>query len=115
MKNYKEILKDINSMDWSERTNSQVALAVFRAADGEDYSEDVFCGLCQITKTVWDDMDDSNFQLIADAVCDSYFNKGYGYAESIGKIYVNDFEKLTSEKEKAIINAVWNRIRGFRG
>ena len=112
MKTYKEILKNIEAMDWNERVKVQVALAVYCAADGDDYSEDEFCGLCKITKTVLDDMDNPNLQLIADAVCDAYFNKGYGYAESIGEIYVNDFEYLTSEKEEAIIDAVWNRIIG---
>ena len=112
MKSYKEILKDIKSINWSDRLNTQVALAVYCAADGEDYSEDDFCGLCKITKTVWDDMDNPNLQLIADAVCDAYFNKGYGYAERIGELNVNDFENLTSEKEEAIIDAVRDRIIG---
>ena len=112
MKNYIQILNTIKEMDWTDIINSQVALAVFCAADGDDYDEKIFCGLCKITKSVWGDMDTPNLQLIADAVCDAFFNKGYGYIESIGEIYVNDFERLTSEKEDAIIDAVWNRIQG---
>ena len=112
MKNYIQILKTIQKMDWSERINSQIALAVFCATDGGDYDENEFCGLCKITGTVLNDMDNANLQLIADAVCDAYFNKGYGYAESIGEISRNDFEHLTSEKEDAIIDAVWYRIIG---
>lgn len=112
MKKYKEILKDVSSMDWSDRMGFQVALCVYCASEGEQYSEEEFEGLCKITATVCDDMDNSNMQIIADAICDARFNLGWGYRKRIGKIYKKDFKDLRKDKEDAIIDAVWNRIMG---
>ena len=115
MKSYIQILKTIKEMNWNERINSQISLAVYCAADGEDYSNEEFKGLCQIVKTIEGKMDEPLLQLVADAVCDAYFRRGYGYAEHIGEISAKDFEQLSAAKEETVINAVWYRLGLGRG
>lgn len=108
MSNYKKILENIKEMDWSDITNSQIALAVFCAADGCEYAETEFGGLCRITKTIWSDMDNPNLQIIADCVCDNYFDLGWGYC-SEKTITEKDFNQLSVEKEDSLINAILDR------
>lgn len=108
MSKYNEILQNIKKMDWSDIIKTQIALAVFCAADGCEYTEVEFDGLCRITKTVWGDMDNPNLQIIADCICDNYFMLNWGYC-SEKSITDNDFDRLSVEKENSLIDAILNR------
>lgn len=108
MSNYKIILKNIKEMDWSDITNSQIALAVFCAADDCEYTETEFDSLCRITKTIWSDMETPNLQIIADCVCDNYFDLGWGYC-SEKTITDEDFNQLSVEKENRLIDIILDR------
>lgn len=108
MPNYNEILENIKKMDWSDITKTQIALAVFCAADGCEYTEVEFEGLCRITKTIWGDIDNPNLQIIADCVCDNYFMLGWGYC-SDKTITDKDFSQLSVEKENSLIDTILDR------
>lgn len=104
--NYREILKEIKKVDWSDRIRGQIALAVFSAADGQEYTEDQFIGLCKVVKTIWGDMDNPNLQIVADCVADCYFDMGWGYHGDDLAITDEDFERLSPEKEDDLIDAI---------
>jgi hypothetical protein len=108
MLNYNKILQNIKKMEWSDITNSQIALAIFCAADGCEYAETEFDGLCRITKTIWSDMDNPNLQIIADCVCDNYFMLNWGYC-SEKTLTDKDFDHLSVEKENKLIDAILDR------
>lgn len=105
--NYREILKEIKKVDWSDRIRGQIALAVYSAVDSQEEStEDQFVGLCKIVKTIWCDMDNPNLQIVADCVADCYFDMGWGYCSDDLVITDEDFERLSPEKEDALIDAI---------
>ncbi len=111
MKNYETILKEIEKMEWPDITAAQTALAVYRAADGNEYGETEFAGLCKITQTIWDDMDDNpNLQIIAEVVCDCFFDKEWGNESGVPILNGKDFEYLSKDRENRIINAIYNRM-----
>lgn len=110
MRDYKNILNEIQKMEWSERMAYQIALAVYASCDGVEYSASQFKELCAVVRTIWDDMDNPNLQIIADCVCDCYFNLEWGYRNGKTIITDNDFGMLSVDKEDNLINAICDRM-----
>lgn len=111
MKEYSQIKKEIEGLDFSDRIATQIALCVFESAY-DKLTDEKFNALCNFVYICWNKSFCGYMQLIADVVVDCYMDCGYGYRKKAGKLTLKQLKEANYEDRERIFDVIYDAYQG---